>query len=155
MEVTEARVRLVGTGGPEKLLAFASVTFDNSFVVRELRVIAGEKGPFVSMASRKLTDRCPDCGCNNNLRARFCNDCGKELPPDRAKTDGRGRARLHVDIAHPITSQCREKIQSAVLRVYWREKKAQESGYRPQPLTPEEGSEGAEDVPLDEEPPEA
>ena len=59
MEVTEVRVRLVGCGGTEKLLAFATVTFDNSFVVRDLRIITGANGLFVAMPSRKLTDRCP------------------------------------------------------------------------------------------------
>ncbi len=143
MEVTEVRVRLVGCGGTEKLLAFATVTFDNSFVVRDLRVIAGANGLFVAMPSRKLTDRCPGCGCRNDLRARHCNGCGRELEPDRAQLDERGRARLHTDIAHPITPRCREKIQAAVLRSYRREEEnLRRSDYRPQIVS----TDGVEDT---------
>ena len=67
------------------------------------------------MPSRKLTDRCHDCGTKNHLRSRFCNQCGCRLDEDRAIRDADGRAKLHADIAHPINSACREVIQSAVL----------------------------------------
>ena len=58
------------------------------------------------------------CGCKNHLRARYCNQCGHKLNEDRAVRDADGRAKLHADIAHPINSMCREKIQSAVLASY-------------------------------------
>lgn len=53
MEVTEVRITL---RDEEKLKAFASITFDNCFVVRGLKVIKGIRGLFVSMPSRKLLD---------------------------------------------------------------------------------------------------
>ena len=53
MEITEVRVTL---RSEEKLKAFASVTFDNEFVVRGLKVISGKQGYFVSMPSRKRPD---------------------------------------------------------------------------------------------------
>ena len=53
MEITEVKVTL---RDEEKLKAFASITFDNAFVVRGLKVIAGVKGYFVSMPSRKRKD---------------------------------------------------------------------------------------------------
>ncbi|OIN97019.1 septation protein SpoVG [Candidatus Desantisbacteria bacterium CG1_02_38_46] len=58
MEITEVRIFLRdNTGKPEdKLKAFATVTFDNSFVVRGLRVVSGDRGLFVAMPSRKLPD---------------------------------------------------------------------------------------------------
>src|SRR5262249_1409490 len=114
----------------ERLQAFCSVTFDDAFVVRDLKIIEGTKGSFVAMPSRKLTDRCPSCGCKNHLRARFCNHCGARLDEDRALRDADGRAKLHADIAHPINSACRELIQGAVLKAYQDEKgRAQQPGY--------------------------
>ena len=53
MEVTEAKITLRDEA---KLKAFVSITFDNCFVVRGLRVIDGENGLFVAMPSRKLGD---------------------------------------------------------------------------------------------------
>ncbi|MGZ3472313.1 MAG: SpoVG family protein, partial [Isosphaeraceae bacterium] len=58
------------------------------------------------------------CGTKNHLRSRFCNQCGCRLDENRALRDADGRAKLHADIAHPINSMCREKIQSAVLVSY-------------------------------------
>src|SRR3982750_2049777 len=102
----------------ERLQAFCSVTFDDAFVIRDLKIIEGAKGYFVAMPSRKLTDRCGHCGTKNHLRSRFCNQCGSRLDENRALRDAEGRAKLHADIAHPINSACREKIQSAGLSAY-------------------------------------
>jgi stage V sporulation protein G len=114
----------------ERLQAFCSVTFDDAFVVRDLKIIEGAKGSFVAMPSRKLTDRCCQCGCKNHLRARFCNQCGGRLDEDRATRDADGRVKLHADIAHPINSACREVIQSAVLKAFYHEKeRAKQPGY--------------------------
>jgi len=117
--ITEVRIKLMEDSNEnERLQAFCSVTFDNAFVVRDLKIIEGTKGSFVAMPSRKLTDRCPQCGSKNHLRARFCNQCGGKLDEDRAIRDADGRAKLHADIAHPINSACREVIQTAVLKSY-------------------------------------
>ena len=50
MEITEVRITLKGEA---KLKAFASVTFDDCFVLRGLKVISGAQGFFVSMPSRR------------------------------------------------------------------------------------------------------
>ncbi len=42
--------------GEDRLKAFASVTFDDSFVVRNMKVVEGTKGVFLCMPSRKLPD---------------------------------------------------------------------------------------------------
>jgi stage V sporulation protein G len=121
--ITEVRIKLMEEGGEnERLQAFCSVTFDDAFVVRDLKIIEGTKGSFVAMPSRKLTDRCTHCGSKNHLRARFCNACGGKLDEDRATRDADGRVKLHADIAHPINSACREVIQSAVLKSYREER---------------------------------
>ncbi len=83
MEITDVRLRKIETEG--KLRAYVSITFDDSFVVHDLRVIDGNKGMFVAMPSKRLP--------NGD----------------------------HKDIAHPINTEIREKIQSAVLDVYNRE----------------------------------
>lgn len=119
--ITEVRIKLCEANS-ERLLAFCSVTFDNAFVVRDLKIIEGTKGMFVAMPSRKLTDRCMRCGCKNHLRARFCNQCGCKLDEHRAVRDTDGRAKLHADIAHPIHSAARELIQGAVIKAYAEEK---------------------------------
>ncbi len=121
MVITEVRIKLCEENN-ERLLAFCSVTFDNAFVVRDLKIIEGTKGIFVAMPSRKLTDRCPRCGGKNHLRARFCNQCGTRQDEQRALRATDGRAKLHADIAHPIHSAARELIQSAVVKAYTEEK---------------------------------
>ena len=129
MTITEVRIKLV-EDREEHLLACCSITFDRAFVVRDLKIIQGTKGCFVSMPSRKLTDRCPQCGFKNHLRARFCNQCGCRLDGDRAARDAKGRAKLHADVAHPINTECRGVIQDAVLKAYVEEKeRAQHPGY--------------------------
>jgi len=129
VEITEVRIKLMEDNN-ERLQAFCSVTFDNAFVVRDLKIIEGTKGSFVAMPSRKLTDRCTSCGCKNHLRARYCNQCGHKLDENRATRDADGRAKLHADIAHPINSAAREVIQSAVLRSYQEEKeRSKQPGY--------------------------
>ena len=103
MEITEVRVKLMEEPG-ERLQAFCSITFDDSFVVRDLKIIEGSTGPFVAMPSRKLTAHCFQCGSKNHLRASFCNQCGTRLKEHQAVKDGEGRAKLYADIAHPINS---------------------------------------------------
>jgi len=80
MEITDVRVRKVNRDG--KMKAIVSVTFDNEFVVHDIKVIDGDKGLFIAMPSRKTLD---------------------------------GEFR---DIAHPINSVTRERIQNAVLEKY-------------------------------------
>ena len=83
MEITDVRLRKIETEG--KLRAYVSITFDDSFVVHDLRVIDGNKGMFVALPSKRLP--------NGD----------------------------HKDIARPINTEIREKIQNAVLDVYNRE----------------------------------
>jgi stage V sporulation protein G len=131
MEITEVRVKLLQSRN-DKLQAFCSVTIDNEFVIRDLKIIEGSKGPFVAMPSRKLTDKCGRCGGKNHLRAKFCNECGQKLPPNRVPTDPQGRAKLHTDIAHPINSGCRKFMQERILDSYQEQLNlSQMPGYQP------------------------
>lgn len=80
MKVTDVRVRKVNNEG--KMKAIVSVTFDDEFVVHDIKVIEGQNGLFIAMPSRKMPD---------------------------------GEFR---DIAHPINSETRSKIQEAVFAEY-------------------------------------
>lgn len=82
MEVTDVRLRRVNTDG--RMRAIASITFNDEFVVHDIRVIDGNNGLFVAMPSKRTPD---------------------------------GEFR---DIAHPINSATRAKIQDAVLAEYHR-----------------------------------
>ena len=80
MQVTDVRVRKLTKEG--KMRAVVSVTFDNEFVVHDIKIIEGEKGLFIAMPSKKATD---------------------------------GEYR---DIAHPINSGTRDKLQQIILEKY-------------------------------------
>jgi len=133
VEITEVRVKLISEKAMrnEKLRAFCSITIDNDFVIRDLKVIEGAKGAFVAMPSRKLTVRCGKCGGKNPVRANYCNECGRKLPATRLPREG-DRVKLHADIAHPINSGCREKLQGRVLEEFRREtERSKQPGYQP------------------------
>ena len=80
MEITDVRIRKISTDG--KMKAIVSVTLDNEFVVHDIKVIEGQNGLFIAMASRKTPD------------GEF------------------------KDIAHPINTTTREKIQTSILNAY-------------------------------------
>lgn len=82
MEITDVRLRRVQTDG--RMRAIASITFDEEFVIHDIRVIDGNNGLFVAMPSKRTPD---------------------------------GEFR---DIAHPINSSTRGKIQDTVLSAYHR-----------------------------------
>lgn len=80
LDITDVRVRKVGGDG--KMKAVASVTFDNDFVVHDIKIIEGQSGLFIAMPSRKTPD---------------------------------GEYR---DVAHPINSDMRGKLQGVILEQY-------------------------------------
>ena len=80
MEITDIRTRVVSKDS--KMKAVVSVTFDQSFVVHDIKIIEGEKGMFIAMPSRKASD---------------------------------GEYR---DIAHPINTATRERLQNMILAKY-------------------------------------
>jgi len=116
MKVTNVTVKLSPSSG-DRLKAFCTMTLDGEFVVRDLKIIEGTNGLFVAMPSRKLTDHCPKCGSKNHLRAKHCNDCGARLPEKRV-SDEEAQGKLHADIAHPINSECRARLQDVILQAY-------------------------------------
>lgn len=141
MDVTEVKVKLVRENR-DRLKAYCTMTLDGEFVVRDLKLIEGANGLFVAMPSRKLADRCPSCGGKNHLRAKFCTSCGAQLDETRGGMDRDGRPKLHADIAHPINSSCRERIQKAIEKAYAEEvERSKLPGYRPVDLDEPEDDE--------------
>lgn len=55
MNISDVRVRIVKKDD-SKLKAVASVTFDDCFVVHDIKVIEGTEGYFIAMPSRKTAD---------------------------------------------------------------------------------------------------
>lgn len=54
MNISEVRIRKVSQAG--KLKAYVTVTFDNQFVVHNIKVIEGREGDFIAMPSRQLAN---------------------------------------------------------------------------------------------------
>ena len=115
LEITEVRIKLMEES-EDRLRAFCSITFDYCFVVRDLKIIQGNNGPFVAMPSRKLTGNCRKCGTKNHLKANYCNQCGAALTGQTVLYDSTGRAKLYADIAHPVNARCREMIQNRIIK---------------------------------------
>ena len=51
MDITDIRIRRVNADG--KLKAYVTITFDDCFVVHNVKVITGKNGAFIAMPSRK------------------------------------------------------------------------------------------------------
>jgi stage V sporulation protein G len=152
MQLTEIRINLCGGPAPARpsrpqqggrLRAFCSLTFDDTFVIRDVKLIDGNDGLFLAMPSRKLMDHCPGCGDKNHLRARFCNNCGSRLDEDRylryRSGNGQSRLKLHADIAHPINARTRQEIERRVFSAYEQEvQRSHQPGYVPPSLEHED-----------------
>ncbi|HTY45104.1 MAG TPA: septation protein SpoVG family protein [Patescibacteria group bacterium] len=124
MEITEVKIFLKDSPD-KKLKAYATVTFDNAFVVRNIKVIEGNSGLFIAMPSRKIKQPCVKCGFKNEARSKYCNQCGTQLPlaPRMPVAEAEAGAQSeHKDIAHPITQSFREYLQKKVLEAYEQEK---------------------------------
>ena len=61
MRITDIRFRELGKNNVNnKMLAVVSVTFDDEIVIHDIKIIDGEKGPFISMPSTCKID--PETG---------------------------------------------------------------------------------------------
>lgn len=54
MQITDVRVRKLSEEG--KMRGIVSVTFDNAFVVHDIKIIEGQNGLFIAMPSRKVSE---------------------------------------------------------------------------------------------------
>lgn len=89
MNITDIRIRRVNSAG--RMKAVVSVTFDNQFVVHDIKVVEGNNGFFVAMPSRK--------GADGEFR----------------------------NVAHPITTETRNMMQTMILEAYNQQEMAEEA----------------------------
>ncbi len=80
MKITDVRIRRIDADG--KMKAIASVTFDDEFVVHDIKIIEGQNGLFIAMPSRRMSE--------GDFR----------------------------DIAHPLTTETRNRIKDAIFEEY-------------------------------------
>lgn len=151
MKITE--VRIFPTESKDgKLKAFATMTFDDWFVVRNVKIIQGNNGLFVAMPSRKAMDSCCKCGFKNVRGSKYCNLCGSGIKPKPVPEEASGeRQGDHMDIAHPVTQECRVYIQEEVLSAYEKEREKQDrQGDTYKPASDDFNVRPAENVPSHE-----
>ena len=124
MEITEIRI-FPKEGQDKKLKAYTTVTFDNVFVVRNIKIIQGSHGLFIAMPSRKMKYACSKCHFKNEAGSKFCNQCGSSLPLVREEDIEPDAKAEHRDIAHPITQEFRDYLQKKILEAYAKESAGQ------------------------------
>jgi stage V sporulation protein G len=120
MQITEIRV-FQKEGQDKKLKAYTTVTFDDVFVVRNIKIIQGSNGLFIAMPSRKMKRLCPKCYFKNEVGSNFCNHCGTPIKSEDPTAELVDTKIEHRDIAHPITQQFREYLQTKILETYEKE----------------------------------
>jgi stage V sporulation protein G len=123
MEITEIRV-FPKEGQDKKLKAYATVTFDNEFVVRNIKIIQGSNNLFIAMPSRKMKHPCRKCHGKYEVGSKFCGQCGASIAPEDQHTSFTDAKAEHRDIAHPITQKFREYLQTKILDAYAKESEA-------------------------------
>ena len=121
MEITEIRIYPKEYGRDDKLKAFATITIDNAFVIRDLKIISGKNGLFIAMPSTKTTAACPSCARKNPIRNRFCGYCGANIEAEMHEVQKTSREN-NRDIAHPINSEAREYLHSRIMAEYYKVK---------------------------------
>jgi len=126
MEITEIRV-FQKEGQDKKLKAYTTVTFDHVFVVRNIKVIQGSNGLFIAMPSRKMKNLCLKCHFKNEIGSKFCSHCGSSIKQENQYVGPPDAKAEHRDVAHPITQQFREYLQTKILEAYEKEIVAESS----------------------------
>ncbi|MCD6460832.1 septation protein SpoVG family protein [bacterium] len=114
MEITEVKVYPKKIVNDKKLKAFVTITFDNSFVVRDIKIIESKKGLFVAMPSAKITASCPECSRKNPVRNVYCGFCGVKLE----EFISNNHEEEHRDVAHPINAETRKYIHDMIMKQY-------------------------------------
>ena len=92
MKITEVKVFPVNE---ERLKAYVTITIENCFVVRDLKIIKGNEGLFVAM-------------------------------PAKRRKDGSFK-----DIAHPLNSETRDRMEKTILEEFEREMARPQTGRPP------------------------
>ncbi len=116
MKITEVRI-FTRDNSDDKVKAYVSVTFEDAFVVRDLKILEGVNGLLVVMPSRRMHISCSECGYKNRYKSRFCNQCGKNIEKVSQQIPV-SRKEEYRDIAHPINTEMRNYMQGAIIKAY-------------------------------------
>lgn len=104
--------------GRNRLLAWVKVVINNSWVVKDIRIVRGSQRILVAMPSTYVQDYCPFCNRQNRVEANYCNWCGCQLDSQRAYC-GEG-VTLVKDLFHPLNNETRMAFEELVLNAYYR-----------------------------------
>ena len=115
MNITDIQIKRCNNG---RLLAYVAVVFDNSFIVRGLRLVQGDK-IHLAMPDKKVKYKCENCNSLCDFDSKFCKYCGK---PFTCNANGK-----HLDICHPIEYGFRTYLEETVIKEYMKEEKHDQS----------------------------
>lgn len=90
MEITDVRVRKLSEEG--KMRGIVSVTFDNAFVVHDIKIIEGQSGLFIAMPSRKVGE-----GEFRDIAHPINSEMRKSLQDDILRAYEEAKVRMEVE----------------------------------------------------------
>lgn len=90
MEITDVRVRKLSDDG--KMRGIVSVTFDNAFVVHDIKIIEGQSGLFIAMPSRKVGE-----GEFRDIAHPINSDMRKDLQDQILRAYEEAKTRMEVE----------------------------------------------------------
>jgi stage V sporulation protein G len=120
MNITEIRIAL-GAEDDQPVRAYCSVSFDNCLAIHDVRLLQVGDRMFVAMPNRKRTAPCLACQSRNTVESRYCNYCGNRLAAGENRDPADG-AKKFFDIAHPLTREFREELETELVKGYLQQK---------------------------------
>lgn len=114
MEVTETTINLVQPPslGRDGVVAFASITLDQSLVIKGIRLVRVRGRVLAGMPNKERQRPCESCSSKNDITNKYCHSCGHSLT--RLDVE----ERIYIDMVHPITLELRNHIEGVLIRLY-------------------------------------
>ena len=113
MHITEVQVTVAADAIQQRdgVMAFAKVIFDNTFCLRDVKVMSHEGCIFLGMPARKKMQSCPACQGKVFFTDRFCSSCGEELDLKRP-------SKPYLDVCYPIVNTFRRYMEKQIMANY-------------------------------------
>lgn len=115
MNISDVRI-VLSDPSQGVVLGYVTVVFEDCFLVRNLRILKPHDNLILAMPNREVSIRCQCgfCGATGN----YCSKCGAKLPKDKTESiRSKGNGRFQ-DLAHPICSEFRARLEHAVFETY-------------------------------------
>lgn len=131
MNVTAVNVHLEHH---KTLRAYCEVELDHEFVLKQVKIVEKNGRFIVGMPSKQRSTPCTSCHTPSSILYEFCPNCGMSQGPQEPRIEQiRGHSKIapgeivsfYSDLFHPISQECRAKIERAVMDAY---RKAVEDG---------------------------